>query len=511
MYTVWVSRNPLRLIGWLQDELRATCRRTFAISQLRKETIVNKIVSGPPIERFCIRGLHGYKDVEIDFCGKSTVVVAENGTGKTTLLNALNAFVTRRFHRLDAIKFDFIECQFSGSLLPLTISKNQLTSSRYESIAELAQLASAASMPEINLSEFMTHAYTPGSIDRYRSHPVVRQLYVNTNHGWESLEHTLNELHKSLDSTLTDAAKALSEEIRRRMGDIEVVFLPTYRRIERPILRPARAIGGVPSSRRREQASSEHDDMAFGLADVQDRLLRLSDDIERRSNIEYRTLSARMLDDMLTRQSDSESIDSTKLPDINSLALFLSRVDRTLRSSSFGTLERIRNLYESGRIHDNENQFLRYFLSQLSLVIEETKETELVVERFVEVCNSYLTLSSDEKSLSLDPQSLRVVVRNSWTNDPISLDDLSSGEKQIVSLMARLHLSPRPKLVLIDEPELSLSLDWQRKVLPDVANSPSVVQLLAITHSPFVFDNELDQYTRSFNISRTENVNVETT
>nr|WP_301540307.1 AAA family ATPase [Stenotrophomonas maltophilia] len=214
---------------------------------------------------------------------------------------------------------------------------------------------------------------------------------------------------------------------------------------------------------------------------------------------------------MLTRQSDSESIDSTKLPDINSLALFLSRVDRTLRSSSFGTLERIRNLYESGRIHDNENQFLRYFLSQLSLVIEETKETELVVERFVEVCNSYLTLSSDEKSLSLDPQSLRVVVRNSWTNDPISLDDLSSGEKQIVSLMARLHLSPRPKLVLIDEPELSLSLDWQRKVLPDVANSPSVVQLLAITHSPFVFDNELDQYTRSFNISRTENVNVETT
>lgn len=469
---------------------------------------MSNVIGSPPIERFCIRGLHGYKDVEIVFCGKSTVVVAENGTGKTTLLNALNAFVTRRFHRLDAIKFDSIECQFTGSLLPLTISKNQLTSSRYESIAELAQLSSSASMSETMLSEFLAHVYVPGAIDQYRSHPVARQLYVNTTHGWESLEHTLDELHQSLDSTLTDSAKALSEEIRRQMGDIEVVFLPTYRRIERPILRPSKTRSSPPS-RRHDASRTEHDDMAFGLSDVQDRLVRLSDDIERRSNIEYRTLSARMLEDMLTRPRDSENIDSAQLPDINSLALFLSRVDRTLRSSSGGTLERIRSLYESGGIQESENRFLRYFLSQLSLVINETKETELVIERFVDVCNSYLTLSSDEKSLSLDPQSLRVVVRNSWTNEPISLDDLSSGEKQIVSLMARLHLSPRPKLVLIDEPELSLSLDWQRKVLPDVANSPSVVQLLAITHSPFVFENELDQYTRAFNISRTEKLNVE--
>ncbi|MDP1288106.1 AAA family ATPase, partial [Klebsiella pneumoniae] len=79
-----------------------------------------------------------------------------------------------------------------------------------------------------------------------------------------------------------------------------------------------------------------------------------------------------------------------------------------------------------------------------------------------------------------------------FTNNPIELEDLSSGEKQIISLMAHIYLDDtREKIVLFDEPELSLSIEWQEHVLADIINSPSVVQLLAITHSPFVFNNEL--------------------
>lgn len=84
----------------------------------------------------------------------------------------------------------------------------------------------------------------------------------------------------------------------------------------------------------------------------------------------------------------------------------------------------------------------------------------------------------------------------------VSLDDLSSGEKQVVSLMAKLYLSEAPKFVMIDEPELSLSMDWQRKIIPDFIKSGSVVQLLAITHSPFVFENELDPVAGPLTIKR---------
>ncbi|PPT56048.1 hypothetical protein XarbCFBP8138_10135 [Xanthomonas arboricola] len=456
----------------------------------------------PPLESFSIKGLHGYKNIHIDFSGKSTVVVAENGTGKTTVLNALNAFITRRFQRLASINFDSIECKFRGSLLPISISKAQLIARRDDSVEVLAHLANGASVSEAALSEFILNSYTPGAIRQFKEHPLVHQIWVNTPHDWDSLEDVLNELHGTLDSSLTESARAVSEEVKGYMENVEVIFLPTYRRIERPILRPGRA--RQPFSRRPPSGKPQHDDMAFGLADVQERLAQLSEDIERRSNIEYRNLSARMLKDMLTGQDSSDNIDASSLPDVNALGLFLSRVDRAAKSTSSVMLNRIQQLYDTGNIHDTENKFLRYFLSQLAQVIEETRETELVIEQFVAICNSYLTLSSDEKSLAFDPKTLQVVVQNTWSNDPISLEDLSSGEKQIVSLMSHLYLSDRPKLVLIDEPELSLSLDWQRKVLPDIANSPTVVQLLAITHSPFVFENELDKFAAPLKVSRRE-------
>ena len=97
---------------------------------------------------------------------------------------------------------------------------------------------------------------------------------------------------------------------------------------------------------------------------------------------------------------------------------------------------------------------------------------------------------------------MKVVVRNSWTGEEVELNDLSSGEKQVISLLARLYLYPEEKIVLIDEPELSLSIDWQKRLLPDLLFSPSCAQLLAITHSPFIFDNELDPYAGPMLIDR---------
>jgi predicted ATPase len=67
-------------------------------------------------------------------------------------------------------------------------------------------------------------------------------------------------------------------------------------------------------------------------------------------------------------------------------------------------------------------------------------------------------------------------------------------------------LEPGQKIVLIDEPELSLSLDWQKHLLPDVINSPGCAQLLAITHSPFIFDNELDMYAGPMRIRKRKEV-----
>ena len=84
---------------------------------------------------------------------------------------------------------------------------------------------------------------------------------------------------------------------------------------------------------------------------------------------------------------------------------------------------------------------------------------------FVNVCNTYL----ENKSIFYDSQSFNYVIKSKYNGDDIKLFQLSSGEKQIVSLFSHLYLSgKRNYLVLIDEPELSLSVKWQKMFLEDV-------------------------------------------
>ena len=147
---------------------------------------------------------------------------------------------------------------------------------------------------------------------------------------------------------------------------------------------------------------------------------------------------------------------------------------------------------------------LKFFLVKLSQVVNETKELEDNIQNFVDKANTYLRNSSEIKSFSYNAEGMKVDVINEFTQEDVKLNDLSSGEKQVVSLLSFLFLNPSEKIILIDEPELSLSIDWQRKILVDIASAPTCKQLLAITHSPFIFDNELDSCASSLDIERNQ-------
>ena len=166
----------------------------------------------------------------------------------------------------------------------------------------------------------------------------------------------------------------------------------------------------------------------------------------------------------------------------------------------------------SGNVPRDSEKFLTYFLGKLNSVIQKTRDTERVVDSFIQNCNRYLATEDasasrfgipqpDDKELRLDRSTLEVSVwrKGSYTTE-IPLDALSSGEKQMVSLFALLYLYPKQKLILIDEPELSLSIDWQQKILPDIVRANLCKQVIAITHSPFIFDNELDAYATSLRL-----------
>lgn len=77
----------------------------------------------------------------------------------------------------------------------------------------------------------------------------------------------------------------------------------------------------------------------------------------------------------------------------------------------------------------------------------------------------------------------------------LSLESLSSGEQhEMVLLCELLFKVPYGTLVLIDEPELSLHVKWQREFLPELISIAKKVGFVAViaTHSPFIVGDRYD-------------------
>ncbi|WP_417912083.1 AAA family ATPase [Candidatus Electronema sp. TJ] len=87
----------------------------------------------------------------------------------------------------------------------------------------------------------------------------------------------------------------------------------------------------------------------------------------------------------------------------------------------------------------------------------------------------------------------------------LSLTDLSSGEQQEVVLLYELLFKVKPNtLVLIDEPEISLHVAWQKEALNDLLKIIEVQKIAVITatHSPQIIGSNWDLVVDLGDISR---------
>lgn len=73
--------------------------------------------------------------------------------------------------------------------------------------------------------------------------------------------------------------------------------------------------------------------------------------------------------------------------------------------------------------------------------------------------------------------------------DPLNAvqsDLLSAGEKQFLSFLC-YNAFLTDSVVIIDEPEISLHPDWQRRLIPNLKSQNSRNQFILTTHSPFIY------------------------
>lgn len=463
----------------------------------------------PLVEWFRIRGMHGYKDIEIDFSGPARIVIAENGSGKTRILWALDRFLTGHLDDLKSFAFESIECKFRSQPNAVVLRKSSLAERSADKGAAREILDEWSSFVDADVDEVReaVKEAVHNLAMQWRVHPLLHRIYYSSPLGEAEMLRGLEVIGAAIEQPDQGEVEAVEEAVRVAVKGVSVLYLPTYRRVE---LSKPKDVGRKPDDypvslvsrrkfSRRYRARSPSVSIQYGLSDVQERLNEILAEIQRQSNHGYRLLSANIIDDLLTASLSESATSPANLPDIEELSLFFSRIDG---GRAAARLDAVDSLYRSGDIQNKEHEMLRYFLGKLSRVVNQTKALESGVERFVNKVNDYLSSSGDEKKLIYDAQRMKVIVRNTWTETTIALDDLSSGEKQVISMLGHLYLYQEDKIVLIDEPELSLSMEWQKKLLPDMMNSPTCIQLLAITHSPFTFENELDEFAGPLSITR---------
>jgi predicted ATPase len=73
-------------------------------------------------------------------------------------------------------------------------------------------------------------------------------------------------------------------------------------------------------------------------------------------------------------------------------------------------------------------------------------------------------------------------------SEKLTLEHLSAGEKQILIILTHALIQDRePFVLLMDEPEISLDIDWQYKLIHTIRKFNPSCQLFIATHSPSIF------------------------
>jgi energy-coupling factor transporter ATP-binding protein EcfA2 len=490
---------------------------------MSEETASSRAAQPSIVQYFRIEGLHGYRTISLESDYAATILIAKNGSGKTTLLAALDAFLKGQFSRLRELRFLRLCCKLKD--FPGEIVLTQEDISKYTSNQ---QIESKARRIEIDTGSLLLF------LEEYAADTT--RLSSNDDIGGTLLQkfgYTRADAHAHCDrlkASLYDHVPAIQEAwiaIGIALKNVEVVYLPTYRRIELAVT-PTRTdrYGRLRKNVLPTQKPGLYPgDIQFGLSDVVDRLSQLNQRIVIDSSLGYREISASIINELISGQFDRADLTHEERPDRAELLLFFSRLKEDRRHQRpFGpyfdvSIPNIEQIYtdNGGNISQESNKFLRFFLGKLNSVVQSTREIEALVQDFIDSCNKYLSSvdvsttvaggvieldpnkgEADSKILTLSRRDLTISVDSLGARRKVPLNSLSSGEKQMISLFAKLFLyPPKEKLILIDEPELSLSIDWQRQILVDIIGAPLCRQLVAITHSPFVFDNYLEPFARS--------------
>lgn len=136
----------------------------------------------------------------------------------------------------------------------------------------------------------------------------------------------------------------------------------------------------------------------------------------------------------------------------------------------------------------NQNPKTPSFFNYRLRALDDVKNADFIQENiklFFDIVNCFFAETGKKIEVSSNPARLFFKTK---IGGEVDIDQLSSGEKQLLLILLQVFLQEKKKSILImDEPEISLHIGWQQKLIDVICNMNPNCQLIIATHSPSIF------------------------
>lgn len=451
-------------------------------------------------------GVFGRLDFNLHFNPDINVIHAENGAGKTTLLHILANALNGDLGRFAYLTFGSIDISFADrqviniwkardkdeTLLHARINGDAVISGiPISGIVRSRRPAKTLDTLEEWFAEQDKNMPDNDLVGELSFPPILRGSYFPAFRTMiEAWANTTNE-EKYRRQTMPESALRIEDELRlkglSRVGArFQAISTVEARRAFGEFL----PVINYPSPVEIVRTLEEETQRALSMIGMKDR-----------------ELLSQVFIDVFKALSDSSSMDS-RPSDPESI---LEEIRRLLNEDQQHDLTKI--LETGGLAQTDAYSQLRHAVASLHLdksveisapilnvyrnSLRERSQTQKDVFKQLELYLASINDFLNEKSIIIDNRGGRrpptVGVRFADRTVRRGLGALSSGERQIVTLIYAATQMSTESVVLIDEPEISLHIDWQRILLKKMQEQIGNRQIIVCTHSPSIGANYLDK------------------
>jgi predicted ATP-binding protein involved in virulence len=454
------------------------------------------------IKEIRVLGLFGMFDhvIPLKLDTRLTIVYGENGIGKTMLFRILHALFSKDFKRLNNLPFRKLELSFEdGEYMhvrreegKMWVSLNGAEEEGVSFVTNKETFKSEFLEKVSNLSkreQELVRSFLDRKINEKLSEkPLGVRNYTSKLMGQESLEGIVNILPPEIILQFFEEEeifkKFLSEPAVLPPSNIsdEYFQLPCYLIGTNRLLYADDKIGHQSSlpARYQHAISVYSREMAALIKEKHEEYQKTSDQLE--LSLRKRLSSGELNQDFSARQLRDLSEQVThRRKELRDVGLWDEQDE-----DPAGQLESLSEVHRA---------ILGVNLIDTQAKLGVFDELYERIHLFVEIINKR---RFSYKTLSIRPGKGFVVTNAN--KEPLSLNDLSSGEQHELVLLFQLLFKVPPKsLILIDEPEISLHIAWQKAFIDDMLEIIRLrdldIDIMVATHSPSIINGRWDEHT----------------